>query len=164
MSNLLFIPLQTRLFNDFYRLRCDENNVKWSGHIAPPLLENLYKFVEKCIHDENRFVFLAYNDENECIGYVYCDVDDSQQVIESSYGVYYPYNGKGYGTQIIEFSNRYAQLLGMKEHIAWVSEQNIASNRVFQKHGFVNTKECEIRNLPLLGGNHTFYKLTKILK
>ncbi len=36
MNNLLFIPLQTRLFNDFYKLRCDENNIKWSGHITPP--------------------------------------------------------------------------------------------------------------------------------
>lgn len=36
MRDLLFIPLQTRLFNDFYRLRCDENNVKWSGYTTPP--------------------------------------------------------------------------------------------------------------------------------
>lgn len=27
MTNLLFIPLQTRLFNAFYKLRCDENNI-----------------------------------------------------------------------------------------------------------------------------------------
>ena len=27
MSSLLFIPLQTILFNDFYKLRCDENNI-----------------------------------------------------------------------------------------------------------------------------------------
>ena len=92
-----------------------------SGAVIIPPVENLYKFAESCIHDENRFVFLAYNDENECIGYVYCDIDDKHKVIESSYGVYYPYNGKGYGTQIIEFSNRYGKLLGMKEHIAWVS-------------------------------------------
>ena len=135
-----------------------------SGAVIIPLVENLYKFAESCIHEENRFVFLAYNDENECIGYVYCDIDDKHKVIESSYGVYYPYNGKGYGTQIIEFSNRYGKLLGMKEHIVWVSEHNIASNRVFQKHGFVSSKECEIRYLPLMDGNHKFYKLTKKLQ
>lgn len=163
MSNLLFVPLQTRLFNDFYRLRCDENNVKWSGHITPPLLDNLYKYVEMCVHDENRFVFLAYNDKNECVGYVYCDIDDNQKMMESSYGVFYPYNGRGYGTQIIDFSNRYGKLLGMTEFIAWVSEQNIASNRVFEKNGFVKTKELEIRNLPLLGGEHKFYKWIKVL-
>ena len=129
----------------------------------PSLVEKLYKFTERCIHDESRFVFLAYNDEKECIGYVYCDIDDKHKVIESSYGVYYPYNGKGYGTQIIKFSNRYGKLLGMKEHIAWVSEQNIPSNRVFQKNGFVRFTECEIRNLPLLGGEHKFYKWIKEL-
>ncbi len=37
MSKLFFVPVQTRLFNDFYRLRCDENNIKWSGHITPPI-------------------------------------------------------------------------------------------------------------------------------
>ena len=163
MGNLLFVPLQTRLFNDFYKLRCDENNIRWSGHITPPSRANLYKFVEKCIHEENRFVFLAYSDKNECIGYVYCDVDDNQKTIESSYGVYYPYNGQGYGTQIIEFSNRYGKLLGMQEHIAWVSEHNIASNRVFQKNGFVISNEVEIRKLPLLGGEHNFLKWVKKL-
>lgn len=84
-------------------------------------------------------------------------------MMESSYGVYYPYNGRGYGTKIIEFSNRYGKLLGMIEHIAWVSGQNIASKRVFEKNGFVKTKEFEIRNLPLLGGEHKFYKWIKEL-
>ena len=163
MTDLLFVPLQTRLSNDFYKLRCDENNIRWSGHITPPSRANLYKFVEKCIHEENRFVFLAYSDKNECIGYVYCDVDDNQKTIESSYGVYSPYNGQGYGTQIIEFSNRYGKLLGMQEHIAWVSEHNIASNRVFQKNGFVKSNEVEIRKLPLLGGEHNFLKWVKKL-
>lgn len=163
MSDLLFVPLQTRLSNDFYKLRCDENNIRWSGHITPPFKGILDKFVEQCIHDQNRFVFLAYNDVNECIGYVYCDVDDNQKVIESSYGVYYTYNGQGYGTQIIEFSNRYGKLLGMQDHIAWVSEHNIASNRVFQKNGFVKSNEVEIRKLPLLGGEHKFFKWIKEL-
>ncbi len=36
MNTLFFVPVQTRIFNDFYHLRCDENNVKWSGHITPP--------------------------------------------------------------------------------------------------------------------------------
>ena len=36
MDNLIFVPIQTRLFNDFYKLRCDANNVKWSGHFTPP--------------------------------------------------------------------------------------------------------------------------------
>lgn len=135
--------------------------MEWSYY--PPLLDNLYKYVEMCVHDENRFVFLAYNDKNECVGYVYCDIDDNQKMMESSYGVFYPYNGRGYGTQIIDFSNRYGKLLGMTEFIAWVSEQNIASNRVFEKNGFVKTKELEIRNLPLLGGEHKFYKWIKVL-
>ena len=74
-----------------------------SGAVILPPLDNLYKFVERCIHDENRFVFLAYNDENECIGYVYCDIDDKHKVIERSYGVYYPYNGKDMAHKSLSF-------------------------------------------------------------
>lgn len=163
MDNLIFVPIQTRLFNDFYKLRCDANNVKWSGHFTPPTLDNLYKFVEKCQCSKTRFVLLAYNEQNKCVGYCYCDIDDANKTIESSYGVDYSQTRKGYGTQIIEFIHRYGNITGMHEHIAWVSEQNIASNKVFQKLGFTNSGEYEIRNLPLLGGEHKFYKLTKVI-
>ena len=125
------------IFTNFVVMRIISDGV---AILPPPFKGILDKFVEQCIHDQNRFVFLAYNDVNECIGYVYCDVDDNQKVIERSYGVYYTYNGQGYGTQIIEFSNRYGKLLGMQDHIAWVSEHNIASNRVFQKKWF-----CQIQ-------------------
>ena len=163
MNKLFFVPVQTRIFNDFYRLRCDENNVKWSGHITPPISDNLYKFVERCMTSETRFVFLAYNEQNQCVGYCYCDIDDDNKTIESSFGVDYSQTRKGYGTQIIEFAHRYGKIVGMNEHIVWVSEQNIASNKVFLKLGFTNSGEYELRNLPLLGGSHKFYKLTKMI-
>lgn len=127
----------------------------------PPILDNLYKFVERCMTSETRFVFLAYNEQNLCVGYCYCDIDDDNKTIESSYGVDYSQTRKGYGTQIIEFTHRYGKIVGMHEHIVWVSEQNIASNKVFLKLGFTKTSECEIRKLPLLGGDHKFYKLIK---
>lgn len=83
--------------------------------------------------------------------------------MESSYGVDYSQTRKGYGTQIIEFGHRYGKIVGMHEHIVWVSEQNIASNKVFLKLEFTNGGECELRNLPLLGGSHKFYKLIKMI-
>lgn len=133
------------------------------GTYCPPISGNLYKFVEKCITSETRFVFLAYDDRDLCVGYCYCDIDDANKTIESAYGVEYSQTRKGYGTQIIEFVHHYGKILGMQEHIAWVSEQNIASNKVFQKLGFTNSGEHEIRSLPLLGGDHVFYKLIKKL-
>lgn len=36
MNKLFFVPIQTRLFDEFLRLRSDENNVKWTGHLTPP--------------------------------------------------------------------------------------------------------------------------------
>lgn len=112
---------------------------------------------------ETRFVYLAYNEQNLCVGYCYCDIDDSNKTIESSFGVDYSQTRKGYGTQIIEFAHRFGKISGMHEHIVWVSEQNIASNQVFLKLGFTNSGEYELRNLPLLGGCHKFYKLIKMI-
>lgn len=112
---------------------------------------------------ETRFVFLAYNGQNQCVGYCYCDINDDNKTIESSFGVDYSQTRKGYGTQIIEFAHRFGKIVGMHEHIVWVSEQNIASNKVFQKMGFIKTDEHEIRKLPLLGGDHNFYKLKRMI-
>lgn len=131
------------------------------GTPYPPLFDNLYKFVEKCITSESRFVFLAYDGQDCCVGFCYCDIDDDHKTVESAYGVEFSQNGKGYGTQIIEFVHHYGKVLGMREHIAWVSEHNIASNRVFQKLGFSDSGAYDVRHLPLLGGDHIFHKLIK---
>ena len=53
--------------------------------------------------------------------------------------------------------------LGGKTCFTWISEGNIASYRRFLKEGFTRTNECEIRNLPLLGGEHKFLKWIKEL-
>ena len=34
MNDLLFIPLQTRLFNDFYKLRSDENYIGFADRVV----------------------------------------------------------------------------------------------------------------------------------
>lgn len=86
-------------------------------------------------------MFLAYNDRDQCVGYCYCDIDDTNKTIESSYGVYYSQTRKGYGKQIIEFVHRYGKIIGMHEHIAWVSERNVASNKVYKSFNFVNSGE-----------------------
>lgn len=132
--------------------------------IYPPTYVNLYKYIKKLPSIKNRFGFLAYNEEKECVGYLYCDIDDNKLTIESSYGVYFLHNRKGYGTKIIEFSHQFGKLLGMKDHIVYVSEQNVSSNRVFEKKGFLKCNEYLTRNLPLLGGDHRFYKFYKRIK
>lgn len=47
---------------------------------------------------ETRFVFLAYNEQNQCVGYCYCDINNDNKTIESSFGVDYSQTSKGYDT------------------------------------------------------------------
>ena len=45
--------------------------------------------------------------------------------------------------------------------MSWVSDKNIASYKRYEKLGFIRMEEFEIRNQPLLGGEHKFYKWIK---
>jgi len=48
--------------------------------------------------------------------------------------------------------------LGAKHIFSWVAEDNIASFKRYEKLGFRKTQEVDKRYLPLLGGEHVFYK------
>lgn len=76
-------------------------------------------------------------------------------------GVLERFTRKGVGTWIIEEADGIAKEKGFKTHIAWVSDANVASVRRFAKLGFVKTEEFDIRNIPLAGGNHRYYKWRK---
>ena len=70
----------------------------------------------------------------------------------------------GIGTDTLLFSMEKATKRGVEYFFSWVSENNTASWRRYEKLGFVKTEEFEMRDLPLLGGEHKFYKWIKRLK
>ncbi len=53
--------------------------------------------------------------------------------------------------------------IGYKKAICWVSDKNIPSEHNTTINKIIKTTEFEIRNLPLLGGEHKFFKWVKIL-
>lgn len=69
--------------------------------------------------------------------------------------------GKGIGTYALAMQIFEIQLVTIGEIVSWVSDKNIASYKRYEKLGFIRMDEFEIRNLPLLGGEHKFYKWIK---
>lgn len=98
----------------------------------------------------------------KCAFFYIDKVNDTTYELSSS-GVLSKYTGMGIGTYTVRKRIDIIKQLGGKTCFTWISEGNIASYRRFLKEGFTRTNECEIRNLPLLGGEHKFFKWIKEL-
>ena len=150
-------------FDDYFLLRCDRNNVLWSGHKQVPDFDRLKDWYLKNIVREDRLFFLAYQNitEGGILGYLYMDIIGiKKDVIDIGYGVHQSMNGKGYGTEIINFACNYwkSNLRNIKLIEAWVAVKNIGSIRVFIKNGFVKTEETKYMLFEKTGENELFQK------
>lgn len=146
-------------FEDLFKIKCDPVNIQWGGFRCPPEKESFYKWYKNRFKDTNREIYLVYKD-NSIVGYFYIDYVDLE-TIEDTSGILTEYSGRGIGTYIIERIDNIAKNKGIKKHIAWISEQNISSYKRYIKLGYQKTEETDQRDLPLLGGVHTFYKWVK---
>lgn len=72
---------------------------------------------------------------------------------EIAYGVLTCYSGMGIGTEIVRYALLESNALLL---FAWVSEQNIASVRCFEKNGFRNIGNGEERHLSRISETHIF--------
>lgn len=154
-------------FEAFLALKSQKDAIKWSGfETAPNPVTFKQYYIDKILNNPKTHVlFLCDADVESCpiVGYSqYDDVTDEEvevrgTVIKKSYQ----------GTDAIGALNKMlAELhvkLGHKRRISWASERNKASEMNLIKGGWVKTEEFEIRILPLLGGEHKFYKWVKVL-
>jgi RimJ/RimL family protein N-acetyltransferase len=157
---LISRKINKSLFEDYYRLKCDPVNIAWTGFEHPPEKDTLQIWFEIQINNEKRDIFLFYDEINSCVGYCYFDYIDNK-TFEESIGVYSQFSGQGIATAITNFEIEFAQNHGYTQIKSWISEQNTASIKRVIKNGFIKSSLYEIRKLPLLGGEHKFYKYVK---
>ncbi|MGM9778084.1 MAG: GNAT family N-acetyltransferase [Prevotella sp.] len=149
-------------FEDLFLIKCDKANVQWGGFVKKPNRQQFFEWFSEQLKSSFRIIYLVYEHTHPC-GFFYIDkVNDTTYELSSS-GVLSEYSGKGIGTYTVQKRLEIIQALGGRTCITWISEHNIASYRRFIKEGFTRTNEYEIRNLPLLGGEHKFYKWIKEL-
>lgn len=146
-----------------YRLKCDKLNIEWSGFSTVPNYENFKGWYFHQLKDNLRKIgFGLYNEI--IVGFYYIlPIEGDPNSFELAMGVLSEYGGFGYGTQLIKEAVCVVKKLYKNARcIAWVSEQNLASEHVFMKNGFIKTVKSDKRNLKLLG-EHTFYLWIKIV-
>lgn len=96
------MELKRAILSDFevlYQLRCEDTNIRWTGHQTAPDRDNLHGWFCKTLSNPNRDIYLYWKD-NVCIGYLYVDTVSPQQR-EIAYGISECHQGKGYASKMI---------------------------------------------------------------
>jgi len=156
-----FVKAQAANYDDYFELRCDENNVLWSGHKHAPEYKKLKDWYVQNIQRTDRLFFLAYENElqKNCIGYLYMDiVGDKKDTVEIGYGVHFNFNGKGYGTKIIAFATDFVTRKMPQINIVqgWIGQSNLGSIKIFVKNGFIKSDKKKYITLKRTGENILF--------
>lgn len=142
MKELTYKHATSEDYDDFYIIKCDLENVKWSGFATAPDYERMKEWFRKQLESDKRTIYIAYWNGEVC-GFFYLDRFD-EDVEEIGYGVLSNHSGKGIGTALVDAG---VKLCKSSKLTAWVSEKNKASERCFEKNGFVKQNKVDIRVL-----------------
>ena len=141
-------------FKGFYDIRCEQKNIAWTGHTKRPNLEDLHKWYLKQLDSDNRIIYL-YKFNQNILGYLYVNTLD-EETFEIAYAISESFEGKGYGRKMID---EFIKNMNPKNLIAYISECNIASQKMLTKVGFKKEEEYYINELPLISKKPTkFFK------
>jgi len=94
-------------FDAFYKIRCEDINIYWSGHINKPNYEDLKEWYIKQLDSKNRIIFCIKYLE-AYVGYLYYDIDNNMNTIELSYAVLSMYNGLGIASKALKKAVNYS--------------------------------------------------------
>ena len=109
--DLYFERITDNDFKTFYILKCDDENVFWTGHIKVPDKNTLKTWFMKQLLRKDRIIFLAKSKEypNDALGYLYLDVvGENNDHIETGHGVHSKFAGHGIGTMLIKHAIDYS--------------------------------------------------------
>lgn len=130
-------------FDFFYSIKCEDDNMYWSGHTLRPQYDTLYAFFAAQIRHEDIFnyrtIFIV---EEKCsgqsVGYLYLD-PTGIDTAEMSVAIAKSYSGRGFARQAVCELCRYAWDYGFKHISAMIREDNVKSQNMFTHAGFART-------------------------
>lgn len=160
MEELTYKQATLADYDDFYKIKCDPENVKWSGFDSSPNYERMKEWFCKQLESEKRTIYIAHWNGVAC-GFFYLDKLEEQDAEEIGYGVLTDYSGKGIGTALVGTG---VHLCKARELIAWVSEKNRGSERCFEKNGFEKHPVKQKRSMSYSNQTHDFYFWTKVIR
>jgi len=155
----------TNDFEALLALKSQKDAIRWSGFTTAPDRDKfLVYYRERVLGNPNTQIMFLHDDEIEghpIVGYIQYDILSVEDIEMRGSVIKKSYQGTG---AYVAMSNLLSELLkgqGYKRAIGWVSEKNASSLANTTERGWIKTEEFEIRNLPLLGGEHRFIKCVK---
>lgn len=153
-TNLQYRPFQAQDIHFLVELLADDDVCRYlPGNIGYPkskISNVLYRFMHSYKENKYYHVFLVTDKTtNQPIGY--CGI---QPVLEfKKYEIFYAYIpsawGKGYGTEASITMREVAKEIGLKELIALADIENIGSQKVLEKTGFIKQKKLHLWGLDM---------------
>lgn len=148
-------------FDFYYKLKCEKSAIDWGGWEYAPsrkrMLEHFESFLKRNLNEGRLYII---QEEGVSVGYIQYTFYGNEA--EIAIGIAEGNRGKGYGASgIYQAVNR---LWGRYTSvIAWIREDNIMSQKIFKKNGFVGTSEKRDIYVPNLKKNIWMNKWVKDL-
>ncbi|SHK17130.1 Protein N-acetyltransferase, RimJ/RimL family [Clostridium cavendishii DSM 21758] len=133
-------------FDAYYNLRCEKENIYWTGYISAPSRDTLKTWCINQLKKEDRLFFLVKlnNPTHKVIGYLYLDIDEvNKDTVCISLAVSSNYTGLGIGTKIITLAMEYCKnnIKNITNLEAFIMPHNIASSKCFLKNNWFEVDE-----------------------
>ncbi len=145
-------------FPVYFRLKCDIDNIVWSGHGRPPLWQPLWDwFAERVPGDDSRRILIAEGGGN-AVGYAY--VDGVDEALEISVGLSASEAGRRhYRTVIAKLLDRLAGEGERRPLGTWLYAENALQVKAFESLGFVRDEaERRLARVPPIGRETAQYR------
>lgn len=146
-------PLIEDEFEEYYKLKCQDDNLFWTNYIKKPNKINIFDWCKNQLTRKEREIFLVKRiGIDDVVGYAYIDyVDEADNTYEISYAISNIVMGQGYGTELVRLLTDYCyhKYGTINELHAWVLENNIKSQKCLLRNGWIETiEQKEIFFLP----------------
>lgn len=157
MKDLTLKPAVSDDFEDYYKIRCSPGDIYWNGYTAKPDRESFQNLFLNRLGNapfekpEDRRIYLIQlvdEDDADSIGFV--QLINRSDGIDIGYTVTEEYQGKGYATQALRLGTEIAKKMDHRIYVQ-IRDDNIASQCVAKKCGFVETDEYEKNDYPGAG-------------
>ena len=156
---MIIRDIEEKDIEDFYKIKCEDHNIFWTGWDSKPKYENIKDFIIKSIENKNeklsRKVYVI-EDNKSIVGYMYLiPINNS----DFDLPVALKYESVVKAKDVIKEGLLMAKKIGYKRLIGYIREDNIFSMKAYKNNGAIITNEYIEKYIPMLKKKIKLYKI-----